>query len=177
MSNPITEKLIKECRRQEESCLYTSTTLYVWLRKARWWQKVFITTPIVLGALAGWSILNGLTETWAVWLTATAGLVAGLFPAMRDALRLDPHVDDIARHSAQFKHLQDRFRVAADTGMHKPPEVFEAEVRDLLDRLDDARKESMTPPERYFKEARRKIQAGHYVFSVDESPEHFEPTT
>ena len=167
MSSTIADKLVKECRRQEESCLYTSTTLYVWLRKARWWRRIFISAPIVLGAIASWSILGGATATWAIWSTAIAGLLAGVFPAVRDALGLDLHVDEIARQAAEFKSLQDRFRLVADTGAHKPGDAFETEVRDLIERLDDARKASSTPSERCFKAAREKIHAGHYSFSVD----------
>lgn len=161
------ENLIKECKRQEESCLYTSTTLYIWLREARVLRAVFIITPIIFGAFASWSILEKPEVVWMVWLTATAGLIAGLIPAIREALNLDIHVEDISKHAAQFKHLQDRFRLAADTGSGKSIEEFETEVRDLLDRLDEARKASVTPPERCFVIAREKILKGHYDFTVD----------
>lgn len=168
MNKTISEKLIAECRRQEESCLYTSTTLYIWLREARLWRGVFIVVPIVFASVASWSILESLEAAWALWLTAGLGLIAGFLPAVRDALSLDLHVDEIARHAAQFKNLQDRFRVAADTGAAKEPDVFEAEVRDLMERLDEARKASVTPPERCFVEAQKKIAKGDYKFSVDE---------
>ncbi len=165
--NTTLENLIKECKRQEESCLYTSTTLYIWLREARIWRAVFVITPIVFGAVASWSILEKPEVTWMVWLTAAAGLIAGLVPAIREALNLDIHVEDISKHAAQFKHLQDRFRMAADTSSGKSIEDFETEVRDLLDRLDEARKASVTPPERCFVSAREKILNGHYDFTVD----------
>lgn len=161
------ENLIKECKRQEESCLYTSTTLYIWLRKARFWRGVFVITPIIFGSLASWSILKRPDIPWMLWLTAIAGLLAGLVPVIREALNLDIHVEEISKHAAQFKHLQDRFRLAAETGMAKSIHDFEIEVRDLLERLDDVRKASVTPPERCFVAAREKIKKGHYDFSVD----------
>jgi hypothetical protein len=167
MNTSTAEKLIKECRRQEESCLYTSTTLYIWLREARRWRGVFVVVPIILGAIASWSILDRPDNPWALWVTAAAGLVAGLLPTIRDALGLDLHVEEMSRHAAQFKNLQDRFRLAADTGESKSEEAFETEVRDLLERLDEARKASMTPPERCFVKAQHKIKAGHYAFAVD----------
>ena len=37
-----TSEIVAECRRQEESCLYTSTTLYIWLRQARLSRRVFV---------------------------------------------------------------------------------------------------------------------------------------
>lgn len=161
-------QLIKECRRQEESCLYTSTTLYIWLRKARFWRAVFIVAPIVLGAIASWSILERPGAAWMAWTTAVAGLVAGLVPAIRDALNLDPHVEEIGRHAAQFKRLQDRFRLLADIGAGKAYEEIESELKELLEQLDEARKVSVTPPERCFVAARKKIKEGHYSFTVDE---------
>ncbi len=167
MSKTISEKLIIECRRQEESCLYTSTTFYIWLREARWWKGGFIVLPIILGAIASWSIFDKSIDTKVIWLTASAGLIAGLLPAIREALDLDFHVEEMSRHAAQFKNLQDRFRLAADTGEHKSEEFFEAEVRDLMERLDEARKASVTPPERCFAKATKKIKKGHYSFSID----------
>jgi hypothetical protein len=163
----VAHKLVKECKRQEESCLYTSTALYIWLREARRWRAALIVTPIVFGAISSWSVLQQPSVAWVIWVTAAAGLIAGVFPSVREALDLDLHVDEISRIAAQFKNLQDRFRIAADTGPFKPPETFEAEVRDLMERLDEARKASVTPPERCFKKAQAKIKAGDYSFSVD----------
>lgn len=37
--------LAEECLRQEESALYTSTALFIWLREARLWNQFFIVTP------------------------------------------------------------------------------------------------------------------------------------
>jgi hypothetical protein len=170
MSNtPLVQNLAKECKRQEESCLYTSTSLLLWLREARLWRAIFIVVPIILGAVSSWSILNRPELLWALWVTAACGLIAGVIPAVREALDLDLHVDEIARVASQFKNLQDRFRIAADTGPHKDEAAFEAEVRDLMERLDEARKASVTPPERCFRKAQEKIKAGHYDFSVDET--------
>jgi hypothetical protein len=163
----INEKLIKECKRQEESCLYTSTTLYIWLREARFWKAAFIIIPIIFGAIASWSILDNPNIGWMLWVTASAALIAGILPAIREALNLDVNVENISLLASQFKHLQDRFRLAADTGEEKDFGTLDAEVRDLLERLDEARKSSITPPERCFIKARKKISEGHYSFDVD----------
>lgn len=163
-------ELTRECKRQEETCLYTSTTLYIWLREARLWRAVFIITPIVLGAIASWSIIQNPEVPWMVWLSATAGLLAGLAPAIRDALNLDLHVDEISLHAAQFKALQDKFRLAANLGSDRNKEAIE-EVRGLLEQLDDVRKFSITPPERCFSKAQKKINAGDYEFSIDKTVE------
>ena len=166
-----TSSLVAECRRQEESCLYTSTTLYIWLRKARLIRRVFVVAPLVLGSLATWSVLDQPNKAWLKWLTATFALLAGLFPAVFEALKLDTHIDEIARQASSFKALQDRFRQAATVTALSPFENFQAEFRTLMDRMDEARATSITPPERCFEAARKKIAAGHYEFCTDAAKE------
>lgn len=164
------DALRDECRRQAESCLYTSTSLHIWLRSARRWRKLFVTAPIVLGGIAGWTALQDQPEEWARWVTALCGLGAGIFPAVFVALNMNMSIEEISRLAAEFSNLRDRFRVAAEFKSHGPPDEFEQVVEDLMDRLDAARAHSVTPPERCFKEAQRKIKSGHYDFEVD-SPE------
>lgn len=167
VSNPAVAALIAECRRQEESCLYTSTTLYIWLREARLIRRVFVVTPVILGALATWSVLDQPVTEWLKWLTATFALLAGLFPAVYEALKLDTHIDEIARQAALFKNLQDRFRQAATVASLGPYEEFRAAFDPLMDRMDSARSASVTPPERCFRAAQKKIKAGHYGFDSE----------
>lgn len=164
LSNQESEALVSECRRQEESCLYTSTSLYIWLRQARSIRRVFVVAPIIFGALATWSVLDQPNSKWLLWLTASFALLAGLFPAVFTSLELDSEVATIARQAALFKNLQDRFRQAAEIAARGSFDEFQAEFNQLMDQLDDARSTSITPPERCFRAARKKIQAGHYEF-------------
>lgn len=164
-----TQELIAECRRQEEGCLYSSTIFYIWLRATRFWRRVFIVVPIVLGALATWSVLDQPVVPWVRWLTATFALLAGLLPAIYEALKLDVHIDEVAKQAAEFKNLQDRFRQAGRVTSLGPFEDFKKEFDALMQRLDAARSRSLTPPERYLAKARKKIEAGDYSFSVDSS--------
>lgn len=164
-----TGPLVAECRREEESCLYTSTTLYIWLRQARLIRRIFVIAPLILGALATWSVLDQPDRAWLVWLTATFALLAGLFPAVFEALKLDTQIGEIARQAALFKNLQDRFRQAASVTALGPFEDFQTEFRALMDRMDEARTASITPPERCFEAARKKIAAGHYNFDADQT--------
>lgn len=168
IADPRAEKLIVECRRQEESCLYTSTTLYVWLRQARLIRKFFVVAPVVLGALATWSVLKQPVAEWIKWLTATFALLAGLFPAIFEALKLDAQIDEISREAAVFKNLQDRFRQAAEVTSMGSFDDFKAVVDNLMDRMDEARLTSITPPERCFKSAQNKIQSGDYLFDAED---------
>ncbi|KQP94120.1 hypothetical protein ASF60_13530 [Methylobacterium sp. Leaf113] len=43
----------------------------------------------------------------------------------------------------------------------------EGALGELMDRMDVARSVSVTPPERYFAMARKKIEGGHYSFEAD----------
>ncbi len=160
-------RLVAECRRQEESCLYTSTTLYIWLREARVIRRIFVISPVVLGALATWSVLDQPESVSLQWLTASCAFLAGIFPAVFEALKLEVQIDEITREAASFKSLQDRFRQAATVAALGPFEDFQVEFRAQMDRMDETRATSITPPARCFKAARKKIHAGDYKFAVD----------
>jgi hypothetical protein len=49
-----------------------------------------------------------------------------------------------------------------------PFEDFKKEFDDLMACKDAARTTSLVAPERFFLKARKKIEAGHYNFAVDE---------
>lgn len=158
--------IIEECRRQEESCLYTSTTLYIWLRRVRCQKQFFVAAPIVIGGFAGLSIL----QDWGFdWVVAVLAFIASLFPALTDALKIETSVDEISRLAADFKALQDRFRRTANITALGDVQVAEDALAELMDRMDIVRSNSITPPEWAFEEAQRKISEGHYDFSVDQS--------
>jgi hypothetical protein len=162
-----TQNLIDECKRLEESCLYTSTTLFEWLKRLRLWKGVFVVAPIVLGAVAAWPILK--QQTGYEWLTGMCALLAGIAPAVYKALDFDVSLDTVAKHAHQAKILQDRFRQAWRVTALGNFEDFKKEFDDLMTRVDAARSTSLTAPERFFKKAQEKIAAGHYTFSVDEN--------
>jgi len=170
MMSSVKEQLIKECKRQEESCLYTSTTLYIWLKRARRYNRAFITLPIIFGGISTMSVLQDESN---VWVTAIFALLAGILPAVYEALDFKVNVDEISCHAAEFKNLQDRFRQAAEIESLKEETSFSDHVEMLLQRLEIARGRSITPPEWCFEEARKKIKAGHYVFLTDNGqPRH-----
>jgi len=156
--------IAKEARRQEESCLYTSTCFFIWLRRIRLTNTFFIVAPIVLGALAGFSVLKDAASPAVI---ALLSLLASLFPALASGLKIQTSVTEIASSAASFKALQDRFRQVALVTVHSGADAAEKELRELMDRLDVARSVSMTAPERYFNKARKKIEAGDYSFAVD----------
>lgn len=156
--------IAKEARRQEESCLYTSTSLYLWLRQVRLQNTFFVVAPIVFGALAGFSVLK---DAFPDWITATLALLASLFPALANGLKIQTSIDQIAGNAAAFKSLQDRFRQLAEITVLDDCERAQVELGELIDKLDIARANSITPPERYFEKARKKIESGDYSFAVD----------
>lgn len=153
-----------EARRQEESCLYTSTSLYLWLRQVRRQKQVFVIAPIILGAIAGFSAFK---ENVPAVLVASLTLLASLFPALADALKITTSVDEITASAATFKALQDRFRRLATITVLSDTDAAETALSELMDRMDVARSSSITPPERYFTKAQAKIKSGDYDFAVD----------
>ena len=76
-----------------ESCLWTSTTLFIWLRWVRFQRQFFIAAPIIIGGIAGLSVLKAWTPDWVIALLA---FVASLFPALANALKFETRVEEIA---------------------------------------------------------------------------------
>lgn len=160
-----TQNLIDECRRQEESCLYTSTTLFEWLKWLRIWKVFFVVAPILLGGVATWPLLSR-QDTYK-WVTGVCALLAGLTPAVYKALDFDVSLDSVAKNANQLKTLQDRFRQAWRVNALGPFLDFKKEFDDLMTLRDAARSAGLTAPEYFFRKARGKIEAGHYEFEVD----------
>ncbi|WP_284888896.1 hypothetical protein [Burkholderia sp. lyk4-R2A-23] len=160
------QRMIEECKRQEESCLYTSASLFEWLKALRYWRVAFITLPIVLGAVAAAPIL--IKQSGLDWLTALCALLAGVFPAVYKGLDWDINLKSVADSANGFKTLQDRFRRAWSIAALEAADEFHATFDDLMNRMDAVRSTSLTAPERYFMKAKAKIEAGHYRFIVDD---------
>lgn len=163
--NERTQHLIEECKRQEESGLYTSTALYEWLKELRCWRIVFVGLPIILGGIATWPLLQKQADL--EWVTGACALLAGVMPAIYKALDLDVSLAILAKLAGEFKILQDRFRLAWRVTALGDSDTFKAEFDTLMQRMDAAREASLTPPERFFKRAQKKIARGDYNFSVD----------
>jgi hypothetical protein len=160
-----TENLIAECRRQEESCLYMSTTIFEWLKSLRWWRVMFVVVPIILACVATWPLLS--KATGFEWLTGVCALLAGLIPAVYKALDLDVSLNTLAKQAHEFKTLQDRFRQAWHITALGGSDGFKAQFDALMERMDAARAASLTAPERFFRKAQRKIGKGDYEFGID----------
>ena len=157
-------EIVKEALRQSESCLWTSTMLFTWLRLVRLQHKAVILLPIILTGLVGFSYIKEWVPAWGVALMA---FVSTLIPSIAEALDIQTHVDELKRLAAEYKALQDRFRRLARITALGDVDEAEKELAELMDRLDAARSSSITPPQRYFESARRQIDGGHYDFAVD----------
>lgn len=162
-----TEQLTQECKRQSESCLYTSASLFIWLRVLRALKVVFIVAPLVLGSLASGKLLLAVNLENAKAFSAICAFFAGLLPAIYAALKYDDRLKECTALTSEFKNLQDRFRQAALITSQKSTADLEKEFKVLMDRLEQARKPSFTAPEWCFKMAQRKIKKGNYHFDAD----------
>lgn len=161
-----TAQLIQECKRQSESCLYTSTALFIWLRTLRGLKVFFIIAPLTLGSIASGRLLLGNFDNAKI-VAAICAFFAGILPSIYSALKYDDRLKECASLASEFKNLQDGFRVAALVYSEKSFEEFEARFCELVQRLEKARSVSFTAPEWCFKMAQRKIKGGDYHFDVD----------
>ena len=166
--NVITARLIAECRREEENCLYTSTAFFIWLRWLKAFRTVLWVGAAVGSGLAASHILRG-DPAYRVTM-ALAALAGILLPAVGRALHLDATIQDYKLAAARIKNLQGEFRRAAQVWALKPFSQFDHQGERLFKAMAEARKPSLTPPEIIFRLARRKIKKGHYSYDVDERP-------
>lgn len=157
-------EIVKEALRQSESCLWTSTMLFTWLRRVRWQHKAIVLAPIALTALAGAGFAK---EWWPASVLAVLAFLGSLIPSLAEALDIQTHVAELKRVAAEYKALQDRFRRLARITALGDVDKAEAELGDLMDRMDAVRSVSVTAPQRYFESARKQIEGGNYDFAVD----------
>jgi hypothetical protein len=168
-----TTALQAQCAEQHERCLYSSTTLFIWLRTLRLMRIGFVVVPIIFGALASWDLLTGYSSL--KWLTALLALLAGLVPAIYAALKLDEHLPTAARLAGEYKNLEIVFADLEKVGPHKPFAEFETEYKAARERLEKANAEAYTAPEWCFRRAQRKIKTGHYNFDSTRGATTSEP--
>jgi len=161
------QQLVQECKRQSESCLYTSTALFIWLRVLRVLKVVFIILPLIFGSLAGGKLLIGINSEGAKLFSAFCAFVAAILPSIYAALKYDDRLKECSLLAAEFKNLQDRFRQASLVASQKPFSEFESHFNELMNRLEQARKPSVTTPEWCFRQAQRKVKGGDYHFDAD----------
>jgi len=165
--NEKVEQLVQECRRQSEGCLYTSTSLFIWLRVLRYLKVFFIVAPLVLGSLASGKLLVSFSAANTKIFSAVCAFLAGLLPSIYAALKYDDRLKECTTLAAEFKNLQDRFRQAALVASQKPFAEFDAHFNKLMARLEAARNSSFTDPEWCFRRAQKKIKTGDYHFDTD----------
>lgn len=161
------KNIIKECSRQEESCLYTSTALYEWIKSMRSIQRSFIFFSIILGGFSACPFLFQHTEL--IWLSGFFGVLAGLLPSIYKALEFDHNLMSLIRSATEFKILQDRFRQAQLVTSFDSFENLNLEFHRLMERMDNERRNSLSVPKRFFNKAKKKIANGDYKFKTDEA--------
>ncbi len=159
--------LVKECQRQVENCLYTSTALFILSKQLRTIRIVTAIVPLVLGSFATWNVLTESNYHWAKTLTALCAFLAGLIPAIVTAVKLDENLDRCNLLANEFKNMQDRFRQAACFISAKGLEAFESEFNQLRDHMEELRRKSVAIPEWAFKQAQSKVNTKDYEFNID----------
>lgn len=178
----IATKLKNECKNLSESCQYTSTSIYIWLKCLRWTKSCFATIPLILGSLSSWILLTSSDIQSIRNLVAVSAFLAGLIPAIYAALKFDKSLEQYVHASAEYKNLEHCFRKLASVDSEKAFDVFEKEFKLAMQRHEQLTKLSITTPEWCFNKAQEKIKASHYVFDSNTHlnrpcPQHTRGTT
>lgn len=158
-------KIIIECEREEENCLYTSTTFYMWLSSLKRVRKGFISIPILLGGIASMEILTVSENNLIKYIIAVATLFAGVLPSIFSALKIETDIKNLDQLAGKYKVLQGRFRRLRTINFLD--EHFEEEFNKTIQELEKLKLDSPAAPERFFAKASKKIDKGHYDFAVD----------
>lgn len=153
--------LKKECADQSKNTLYTSTSFYIWLRVLRFRRTAIWILAVIASTIAASSAVTDLQIP--ALLVAGLTLAGVLLPGVVKALKLDDTIEKFAKQAALFKYSESALRRASDVWSNKSIEDFEKEARAAFESLDEARLESLTPPEWCFKAAQKKIQSGDYT--------------
>lgn len=165
------ENLVQECQREFDNCNYTAVSMFIWLRDKRRVKFWFIVLPIIFGGVSTFELAAKSDILWIRIVAALCAAMAGLIPSLYAALKYDEDLERIKINAAEFGNLRDRFRQCAILSTSKSFKEFEADFQRLMERMEEARRESLTPPERYFKAAQKKIASGDYNYDVDEKSE------
>lgn len=161
------EPIVRECQRQVENCLYTSTALFEvirWQECLRFWGSAL---PLILGSFATWNVLTAANDPRVKVITALCAFLAGLIPAIYSALKIDESLDHCRAVASEFKNIQDRFRQAAQIVAPKGLAELEQEFKAVMNRMDEARKHGIMVPNWAFRRAQMKVKSGDYTFDVD----------
>ena len=162
-----TRALAQECKRLAESCQYTSTSIYIWLKCLRWSKIFFTATPLILGSAASWKLLTSSDVQSIRNIVAIFAFLAGLLPSIYAALKFDERLEKYIHASGEFKNLEHRFRKLALVDSLKSFNEFEDEFKLTMQRYEQLSSLSLTTPEWCFKRAQKKIRTGDYTFDID----------
>jgi hypothetical protein len=98
--------LIAECEREEENCLYTSTSFYIWLRTLKTARAGLWTFGAIGSIVSANSILRG-RHNYQIVMAALA-LAGVLMPGLIKAVQLDTAIKDFAAAAASWGHAIER---------------------------------------------------------------------
>lgn len=160
------ETIIKECEREEENCLYTSTTFFFWLSFLRKVRSLFISIPLLLGGIASIQILSESEIGFIKYLIALSAFLAGVLPSIFSALKIESKIESIDKSASKYKIMQGKFRRLRTISIHN--DTLEEEFNKAIEEIEELKSVSLTAPERYFLKAQKKIDKGDYNFTVDD---------
>jgi hypothetical protein len=163
-------RLVAECKRIEENCLYTATSHLTAAGLAGWAQGLGGAVPIVLGTVGGYKALSDpmVASPEKLQIAGVLTLVAGVVGSLMTYW--DFAKSRLSHFSAgtKYKSLENQARRAWQ--LHAPdeePAALKARVDDLAERFDALGEESELSGDISFLLARWKIGWGVYSTKAD----------
>ena len=164
--------IVDECKRQLESCLYSSTACYevVKYRESLRWYVTAV--AFIIGSLTAWSVLRTWDNVYIQAAVSFGAFISGLIPAFLGYMKFDESLESYRFYAARYKNLADRFRQTAQITSQKSLAALDEDFKVLMKRMETLRLNSPAIPEWAFSKAKGKIEKGHYEFEVDISDEN-----
>lgn len=152
-------EIAKEARRQFENCLYTSSSLYEWLKLLKFLDGLMTISPIIFGSLATWKVLDTGDSKFFVSFCA---LMAAIIPIIQKSSKIKEKIAEVGKAAGCYTNMRDRFRQIAMISAHKDVPNLEIDFQALMQKMEEVRLNGTTAPELSFKAAQRKIKLGDY---------------
>jgi hypothetical protein len=160
-----TVELAKEAMRRSESCLYTSSALFIYQRRLDHYRSAFTVIPIIVGSVATAKFF--VPSPGYEWVTPALAFVGGLLPLVARAMKIEDRYNTSKSLGGAYKNLQDRFRHAAIVTAKEGFPILKKEMTSLMKKHDALRAKGFITPEWCFTEGQAKVQKGDYDFDVD----------
>lgn len=166
------QRLIAECKRIQENCLYNATSHFTAAGVTGWAQTVIGAVPIVLGGIGSWKFLSDptLASPKQVYIASVLSLLAGIAGSLLSFWDLAKSRLSHFSAGSKYKSLENDARRAWQVyGPAEEVDFLQKRVEDVAKRYDQLGEASELSGDIMFLIARWKIGKRIFANEVDQA--------